>query len=189
MALLINIMNDSHGPKHTLQSILMEDELVDEIDSTGRTLRAVSKHKSHREGWLHRTVIGAVQDPDGNIVLVRQAPDRQDAGQFVAPVGGHVKAGETDDDALRREALEEIGLSDIAFEQLGQFIYDRHVIGRHENHLFVVYRITADPAQIVLGPEAVEHRTFTHTELEEALKTTPEIFGASYHELVRRLIY
>ncbi len=162
------------------------DETVDLVDTENRPVRPISKHEAHRQGWLHRTVIGEVRDPQGNIVLVRQAADRQDAGQFVAPVGGHVRAGESEDDALRRETLEEIGLTGLSYRLLGRFIYERHVIGRHENHYFIVYQITADPAAIVLGPESVEHRTFTPAELKTALISTPESFGPSYFVLLEK---
>jgi isopentenyl-diphosphate delta-isomerase len=162
------------------------DEVVDLVDPDNQPLRPVSKHAAHREGWLHRTVIGEVRDLQGNIVLVRQAADRQDAGQFVVPVGGHVRAGESEDTALEREAFEEIGLTGLSYRLLGRFIYERHVIGRHENHYFITYQIVLDPTQIVLGPEAVEHRSFAPAELKTALAQTPELFGASYIVLLER---
>ena len=161
------------------------DEMIDIVDKQNQVVRRDSKHAAHRHGWLHRTVLAAVRDPDGNIVLVRQASDRQDPGQFVVPVGGHVKAGETSEQALLREAQEEIGLPGVEHIFLDQFIYDRKVIGRHENHLFIVFQIVADPAHFVLGPEAVEHRSFSVPELKMALKNTPEMFGGSYHVLLQ----
>lgn len=164
----------------------MNDEIIDLVDTQNHIIRPVSKHEAHRRGWLHRTVIAEIRDPDGRIVLVRQAPDRQDPGQFVSPVGGHVQAGESEDEALKRETFEETGLSGFKFKLIGRFIYERHVIGRHENHFFIVYQVTADPAHIVLGPEAVEYRTFSDPELRTALKTTPELFGASYFALLEK---
>ena len=164
----------------------VHDEMIDVVDSRNLTTGMVSKHAAHRDGLLHRTVIGEVRDHAGNIVLVRQAHDRQDAGKFVVPVGGHVKSGETEEAALMRETFEEIGLSNFKFTFLDRFIYERHVIGRHENHYFIIYQIIADPNKFILGPEAVEHRTFTVSELKNALKNTPEIFGASYFALLGR---
>jgi 8-oxo-dGTP pyrophosphatase MutT (NUDIX family) len=164
----------------------LQDEIIDIVDEQNHVTGIGSKHAAHRAGLLHRTVIGEVRDPKGNIVLVRQSADRQDAGQFVVPVGGHVKFGETDDEALKRETLEEIGLRSFSFTFLDRFIYERHVIGRHENHYFIVYQIVADSRRFILGSEATEHRTFSIAELKGALIHTPEIFGASYLILLQR---
>jgi len=35
--------------------------------------------------------------------MVKQASDKQDAGQYVSPVGGHVTSGETDIEALKEK--------------------------------------------------------------------------------------
>lgn len=165
----------------------MADELIDVIDEANQVLHQVAKSHAHQHGLLHRTVIGEVRDPAGNIVLVMQAADRQDAGQYVSPVGGHAKAGETAEEALRREALEEIGLEQISFEYVGQFIYERRVLGRHENHYFIVYRITANPADFILGSEAVSHRSFPLDKFRSLLHSEPDLFGGAQLAVVKQL--
>lgn len=160
------------------------DELVDRVDNEDTILGTVLKHEAHLHGWLHRTVIAEVRDRTGNIILVRQADDRQDAGQYVCPVGGHVKAGESNLAALKRETFEEIGLSSFSHRLVDHFIYDRHVIGRHENHLFIIFQLIVDPAEIILGPESVDFRIFSVPELKTAQQRTPEIFGESYLALI-----
>ena len=119
------------------------DEMVDVVDENNKVLYSVSKAKAHQEGLLHRTVIAEVRDSKGNFILVKQAPDRQDPGQYVSPVGGHVRAGESEIEALNREATEEIGLgmSDFKYKLIGKFIFNRQVLKRQENHYFIVYEI------------------------------------------------
>lgn len=90
----------------------MNDELVDIIDDAGNVLRQELKTAAHARGWLHNTAIGYLKYGD-DWVLVRQAADRQDAGQLVASVGGHIKAGESDQDGLLRESEEEIDTKNI----------------------------------------------------------------------------
>ena len=165
----------------------MADELIDVVDETNLVLRQAAKSHAHEHGLLHRTVIGEVYDRQGNIVLVMQASDRQDAGQYVSPVGGHAQAGETEDEALKREVLEEIGLRDFEYELVGRFIFNREVLGRRENHYFIVFRITADPADFVLGPEAVAHRTFAPAELRSLLQTQPDLFGGAQFAVINQL--
>ena len=155
------------------------DEVVDIVDEDGRVLRQVSKHEAHKHGWLHKTVIGFVRRGD-RWALVRQASDRQDAGQLVAPVGGHVKAGESDIEALLREAEEEIGTRNITHDHIGTQRFHRQVIGRDENHLFIVYEIWTDD-DINLGDEAVALEWFSADSLQQALRKTPHKFGDAYY--------
>lgn len=157
----------------------MDSELVDIVDEQGNVLRQELKTEAHKHGWLHKTTIGYLKYGD-KWSLVRQASDRQDAGQLVAPVGGHVQASESELDALLRESEEEIGTRDIHYSHVGNAIFHRQVIGRDENHLFFVYEISTDDT-IVLGPEAVALETFEPEQLKQALKETPEKFGAAYY--------
>lgn len=157
----------------------MDDEMVDVLDNTYAVLRQELKTEAHRHGWLHKTVIGYLKFGD-DWALVRQASDRQDAGQLVAPVGGHVKAGEAELDALRRESEEEIGSHSISYKHVGDRVFRRQVIGRDENHLFAIYEIrTEDP--IILNEESVTIERFTANDLKKALYEHPESFGDAYY--------
>lgn len=158
----------------------MKGERVDIIDESGTLIGVTFKDAAHRDGLLHAVVIGAVRDSVGNRVLVRQASDRQDAGQFVNPVGGHVQAGESLDDALRREVAEEIGWTNFNLTRIGAAVFSRTVLGRHENHLFNVYDIHSDEP-MKLSDEAVEIKTFAPDEHRLLIKENPSLFGDAHH--------
>lgn len=158
---------------------VMDPEIVDIVTEDGTLLRTELKIEAHKQGLLHKTVIGYLKYGD-DWALVRQAADRQDAGQLVAPVGGHVKAGESELDALLRECEEEIGTRNITHKHIGTARFHRQVIGRDENHLFVVYEIaTGDP--IKLNKEAVAIERFTTPDLERAMAQRPGDFGDAYY--------
>lgn len=164
----------------------MTDELVDVIDEEGKILKTVAKGYAHTEGLLHKTVIADVIDSEGRWLVIKQSASRQDPGQYVSPVGGHVSAGETVEEALRREAAEEIGLeSDFEYVYVGEAVFNRHVLNRQENHLFVVYRIHGD-IKPVLNDESDSYEYFTETELKNLLKDHPEQFGAPFHFRVEK---
>jgi len=93
------------------------------------------------------------------LVLVKQSSSRQDAGQYVSPIGGHVKAGEAIENALKREAF---------------------VLNRQENHFFVQFEISSDE-DLKLNHESVEYRKFTSDQLNRELKQNPKLFGDSFH--------
>ncbi len=86
------------------------DEIVDVVNENNKVLYQITKTEAHQKGLLHRTVIAEIKDTKGRWTLVKQASDRQDAGQYVSPVGGHARAGETEEETLKRGAFEEAGL-------------------------------------------------------------------------------
>ena len=157
----------------------MDNEIVDIVDEAGQVLRQALKTDAHRNGWLHKTVIGYLRYGD-DWALARQADDRQDAGQLVPPVGGHVSASESNEVALLRESEEEIGTANIKYKHIGTAKFQRQVIGRDENHLFIVYEIATND-ELTLGNEAVAIERFTAKELKQVLKDSPKRFGAALY--------
>lgn len=163
---------------------MSQDELIDIINENGDVLEVVSKREAHERGLLHKTVISEVIDSQGRWLMVKQSKDRQDAGQYVSPVGGHVTSGESEEDALKREASEELGLTgDLKYEYVGRKIYNRNVLGRQENHFFIMFRIFSDHTP-VLNYESESCKYFTEDELKTELKSNPKIFGDAFHFVV-----
>jgi 8-oxo-dGTP pyrophosphatase MutT (NUDIX family) len=155
-------------------------EIVDIVTPDGAPLRRMSKQQAHAEGLLHPCVIGVVRRSDGTRSLVRQNSHKQDAGQYVNPVGGHVKAGEPLEDALRREVLEEIGWKHFEHKLIGSISYDRETLGHRENHLFHVYEITSEEP-IVINEESIEVRHMTAAEYAALIQNEPHLFGPPHH--------
>lgn len=166
---------------------MSQDELVDVVDEQEKVLKTVSKKEAHEQGLLHKTVIAEVIDSQGRYLFTKQSSNRQDAGQYVSPVGGHVTSGETNEQALKREAFEELGLSgEYKFEIEGKAIFNREVLGRKENHYFIVYVIYSD-VEPKLNEESDSYAYFTKRELKSELKNHPELFGAAFHFVVKNI--
>lgn len=117
-------------------------------------------------------------------MLIHPYLHKQDAGQYVSPVGGHVSAGERDEDSLKREVSEEIGLSQFKYVLKGKAIFDRHILGRHENHYFIVYELITDETP-QLGDEAESYKWFSVEELKSELKLNPKDFGDAYYFVLK----
>ena len=162
-----------------LLEIIDNMEMVDIVDEKLNFLYRTSKGESHQKGSLHKCVIAEVINSKGEIMLARPRPHKQDPGQYVSPVGGHVTSGETDEEALKREVKEEIGISNFTYKLKGKAIYNRFVIGRQENHYFILYEIFTDEKP-QLGDEAESYKWFTKSELKKAIKENKKDFGDSY---------
>lgn len=159
-------------------------ELVDIVDESDTALYQAAKSEAHAKGLLHRTVTAGLINSKGDWILVEQAADRQDASQYVWPMGGHVQAGEAIETAVQREVMEEMGMSDFEFCLIGKTIFRRNVLGRDENHLFILYEIHSD-AQPQISHESVGYKTFSAMDLKQIIKERPELFGGSFHFVVK----
>lgn len=164
---------------------MQEIEYVDIVDEKGAVVSSITKDEAHKSGLLHVTVISEVINSKGEWLLVKQAGDRQDAGQYVSPIGGHVKSKESLVDTLKREALEEVGLKDFKFEFVGKGIFNREVLGRKENHYFIMYKIFSDE-EATLNNESVSCERFTVEQIKKELEMNPKKFGAAFHFVWKR---
>lgn len=159
-------------------------EMIDVVDPDNNVLFCVTKERAHKEGLLHRAILAQLINSKGKWILVKQASDRQDAGQYVVPVGGHITAGESEVEALQRETLEELGLKAFKHKFIGRGIFNRKVLGRKENHYFILYEIYSDK-KLNLGPEAKSYKSFTKERIKKLLKDNPKIFGNAFHFTVK----
>ena len=157
----------------------MTDELVDIIDVSDHIIGQAMKSEAHAKGLLHRVVIAEIINQKREWMLILQAEDRQDPGQYVSPVGGHVRAGETGIDALRREVQEEVGILVNEFEFVGKDIFNRTVRGRQGHHLFMLYRIFADE-EPKLNAESVSFKRFSEQDLKHNLEENAALFGNAF---------
>ncbi|MEN9327733.1 MAG: hypothetical protein RI947_541 [Candidatus Parcubacteria bacterium] len=158
-------------------------EKIDILDENMNVLYACDKSEAHEKGLLHATVIAEVHTSKGEWMLVKQADNKQDPGQYVSPVGGHVGSGESIEDALRRETEEEIGLKNFTYKQVGKAIFNRQVRNHQEHHYFVVYELYTDEKP-VLNDESVAYEYFSTEELKKQYKESPKKFGDAFHFVV-----
>ena len=96
-----------------------------------------------------RLVVCLLIEKDGKYLFTRQAPDApRGAGKWFFP-GGHIEPGETVIEALKREALEEIG---VEVELEGLAGYAEYVKSPH-NFVALICRCRIIKGEITLGKE------------------------------------
>ena len=153
------------------------------VDTEGRVTGSATRGKCHGGSmWLHPVVHLHVFEMHGRIYLQKR-PDWKEIqpGKWDTAVGGHVDYGEDIVSALRREAREELGLTDICPEFVTRYIFESD----QERELVYAYRVTTD-----LTPRPTEElaggRFWTFAEIEDAI-ATGNILTPNFIEEYRRL--
>ncbi|MDW5330064.1 NUDIX hydrolase [Plantactinospora sp. KLBMP9567] len=102
------------------------DEILDIVDERDRVVGQAPRGEAYARRLRHRAVFVLARDPSGRIFVHRRT-----AQKLVFPsrydmfVGGVVGAGETYDEAARREAEEELGVTGLpAPTPLFRFLYE-----------------------------------------------------------------
>lgn len=109
---------------------------------TGRTMK--------RNDWClkddeyHLTVLGVVMTKDGRFLITKRVMTKNWAPGWWEVSGGAAMAGETSEEAVRREVLEETGLDVSGAEGGYQFTYHRENPGEGDNYFVDIYRFVMD---------------------------------------------
>lgn len=122
---------------------------------TGRTMER--NHWTLADDEYHLTVLGAVCTPDNRYLITRRVMTKAWAPGAWEVSGGGCRAGETSEQAIRREILEETGL-DVKGASGGLvFTYHRENPGQGDNYFADVYRFVLDfsPEDVKIQKEEV----------------------------------
>ena len=109
---------------------------------TGRTMKR--NDWCLKEGEYHLSVLGVIQRPDGKYLITKRAADKAGAPGWWEVSGGAAIAGETSEDAVKREILEETGLDVTNAEGGFLFSYHRENPGEGDNYFVDVYKYHMD---------------------------------------------
>lgn len=113
-------------------------------------------------GWTHwnnpTPVLAAIiemTDRDGRVLLARNTAWE---GRMFALITGFMEAGETAEEGVVREVLEETGLRTVSPSLVGVYDFQRM------NQLIVAYHVEAQ-GDIVISPELAEYKLFRPEDL------------------------
>ena len=109
---------------------------------TGRTMKR--NDWCLKEGEYHLSVLGVIQRPEGKYLITKRAADKAWAPGWWEVSGGAAIAGETSEDAVKREILEETGLDVTNAEGGFLFSYHRENPGEGDNYFVDVYKYHMD---------------------------------------------
>ncbi len=122
------------------------EELFPVVDEAGNVTGCATRGECHGGSkLLHPVVHLHVFDSEGRLYLQRR-PEWKDIqpGKWDTAVGGHVDFGENVEMALRREAREELGLTDFIPEHVKSYVFESD----RERELVNTFVTTVAPADV-----------------------------------------
>ena len=145
----------------------MTEELVDIVDDDDIVVATVTRSEMRSGRLRHRAVAIAVMSADGRVLIHRRSLAKDVwPGWWDIAAGGVVTAGESYDEAARRELAEELGV-DGDLELLGQSQYVDDAVAE----VCRCYRVVHEGPFTFNDGEVSEVRWVTFAELE-TMRTT-----------------
>ncbi len=132
---------------------------------TGRTMKR--NDWCLKDGEYHLSVLGVIQRPDGKYLITKRAMDKAWAPGWWEVSGGAAIAGETSEQAVHREILEETGLDVSKAEGGFVFSYHRENPGEGDNYFVDVYKYTMDFTEDDIHLQEEETNGFQIATLEQ----------------------
>lgn len=132
----------------------------EEGNISGKELRSVCHNG--KSMLLHPVVHLHVFNPGGDLFLQKRAMHKDvQPGRWDTAVGGHADPGENIEEALLREAFEELGLKDFGYELLSKYTWESDV----ERELVHSFKCTISSQPVIDPSEVDEGRFWTLKEL------------------------
>lgn len=145
-----------------------QEELFPIVDENGQVIGQVTRGEAHSgKGILHPVVHLHVFNSKGELYLQKRPawksiqPNRWDTA-----CGGHIAYGERVEEALRREVMEELGMSDYTPKYITHYIFETAVDREYVNIFTTIYDGEVKPSDELDGG-----RFFTRQEIEEKMGT------------------
>lgn len=135
---------------------------------TGRTMKR--NDWCLKDGEYHLTVLGVVVNRDGKYLITKRAADKAWAAGWWEVSGGAAMAGESSEQAVAREVLEETGIDVSGAEGGYVFSYHRENPGQGDNYFVDIYKFVLDFDESMVHPQESETDGYMLATVEEIKK-------------------
>lgn len=158
------------------QKELADEEWVSLVDEQGKVTGQAPRSQVHNGSKLLHPVVHMQVINRNKAILLQKRPDTKliQPGKWDTAVGGHISAGENLEQALKKEAFEEIGLKDFSAKLLKVYKWESEV----ETELVYLF-VTYDFKNFnVHSDEVEEARFWTKKQIENQLRQ--EVFTPNF---------
>lgn len=133
----------------------MPDLPIQIVDKNNEPIGGATKQEAWRNGLIHRVVRMAILDERGYMLVQKRSAQKElFPGRWDNSAAGHVDVGETYGQAALRELNEELGLSDVELQALGDYYIEVKDDWRIMKRFTRAYKITLkDPLPVFQLPE------------------------------------
>lgn len=165
-----------------------DDEWFDIVDEKGNVKGKAPRTVCHSgPGLLHPVVHLHIIDSKNRIYLQKRPVTKKiQPGKWDTAVGGHVSSGEKIDTALKREAAEEIGITEFKAVPVGSYVWETEV----ESELVYMFVARYDKNIIFNRDELDDGKFWKIKKIKENLKKdmfTPN-FELEFEVLIKQVI-
>ena len=135
----------------------MDEEWFPLVDEAGNIIGRATRRECHNGSKrLHPVVHLHIYNKEGDLLLQKRSQTKDiQPGKWDTAVGGHVDYGESIEEALRREAREELGIKSFEAEVMARYVFESDI----EKELVHTYR-TIYEGPFTLNKEELDDARF-----------------------------
>jgi isopentenyl-diphosphate delta-isomerase type 1 len=146
-------------------------EYFDVLDNDGNIIGTATREECHNgSSFLIHAVVHVLVFNDKNELLLQKRSQNKkiQPGKWDTSIGGHIESGESREEALAREAKEELGITGVEFEYLYSYTMKSDI----EYEFVTTYKCIWNDEDIDFQQEEIDKVKFFSTEEIEQLLGT-----------------
>lgn len=159
---------------------MVDFEQIDIVDENNNVIGTTDATTAHAQKLTHRIVGVFVFDEDENLYV--QTGNKY--GKYDLSVGGHVRKGESYEEAAQREMLEEIGL-ELPLKHVATFLPKNTRL----NHFWAIYETTAPAGWKFSETQEVKSlEKMKMSDIFAAMNTDPKTFTHGFLNVMKEFV-